>query len=570
MQPVSRRGFIRLTTASTLVLLEACASPAPSALPAPTAAPAAPASGPTPVLAPGGVKLPSYLPFQGGPTPDLPANARGLDAAYFKFPSNLARSVPKPPGDGSDVSAIVVLTYAPPPAVEANAAWQAVNKYLNVNLKLQMVPTADYASAVNVVLAGADLPDFIYNPTTTQPLGVIAALPQFARTRCADLTQFLSGDAIREFPNLASFSSYTWRSGVIDGKIYAIPSARAPIGTTIAYRKDLFDKAGIQMDKAPKDGDEFKRILQAVTRPQENQWGIASGGTSFFGLNTGSALLGVFKVPNNWRLDSSGKLVKDYETEEFKTAVGFARDLWSAGLYHPNTPTYGGNGNTDYAAGRFAVQLSVWGQFIQNWDLIASNNPNGKTWPMHPFAFDGSQPTYLAGNGNFGITFIRQQSSPERTKMLLKVADHFAAPFGTEEWLLNYYGVKDIDYRFTDEGAPSPTDQGRAELTATWRYISSPPYALYDTVRSQEFATVTHAAEEAMLSALVLDPTLGLYSQTAFNQGIPSQTTLYAGISDIVQGRRPMSDLDGLVAEWRDKAGNKMRAEYEQALQTKG
>jgi len=27
---------------------------------------------------------------------------------------------------------------------------------------------------------------------------------------------------------------------------------------------------------------------------------------------------------------------------------------------------------------------------------------------MHPFAFDASKPTYLAGNGNFGITFIRQ------------------------------------------------------------------------------------------------------------------------------------------------------------------
>ena len=69
-----------------------------------------------------------------------------------------------------------------------------------------------------------------------------------------------------------------------------------------------------------------------------------------------------------------------------------------------------------------------------------------------------------------------------------------------------------------------------------------------------------------MLAALQTDPTLGLYSQTAFNLGIPSQTTLYGGVSDIVQGRRPISDLDGLVAEWRTKAGDKMRAEYTDAL----
>ncbi len=572
----TRREFIRLTTVSAgtlaLPLLAVACGPAaapPAGAPATAAAPTpATSAASTPAPASGGVKPPTYIAFASGPKPDLAGNADGLDNAYFSFPTNLARSVPRPPGDGSDVSAIVALTYAPPPAVEQNAAWQAVNKYLNVNLKLQMVPTADYASAVNVVLAGSDLPDFVYNPTTTQPLGVIAALPQFARTRCADLTPFLSGDAIKDYPNLANFSAYTWRSGIVDGRIYAIPSARAPIGTTIAYRKDLFDKAGIQMQNAPKDADELKRMLQMLTRPQENQWGIAAGGTSTFGLNTGSAFLGMFKTPNNWRLEPSGKLVKDYETDEFKTAVGFARDLWAAGLYHPNTPTYGGNGNTDYAAGRFAVQLSVWGQFIQNWDLLASTNPNGKTWPMHPFAFDGSQPTYLAGNGNFGITFIKQQPSADRIKMLLRVADHFAAPFGTDEWLLNYYGVKDVDYRFTAEGAPSPTDQGRAELTATWRYISSPPYALYDTVRSQEFATVTHAAEEAMLAVVRFDPTLGLYSQTAFNQGIPAQTALYAGISDIVQGRRAIADLNGLVSEWRSSAGDKMRAEYEQGLQS--
>ena len=182
------------------------------------------------------------------------------------------------------------------------------------------------------------------------------------------------------------------------------------------------------------------------------------GGTSTFGLNSGSAFLAVFRTPNNWKLDSSGKLVKDYETDEFKAAVGFARDLWSAGLYHPNTPTYGGTGNPDYAAGRFAVQVSVWGQYIQNWDLLASVNPNGKTYPMHPFAADGGTPVYLAGNGNFGMTFIKQQPSADRVKMLLRVANFFAAPFGSQEWLLNYYGVKDVDYKFDDD-RPANSDR---------------------------------------------------------------------------------------------------------------
>ena len=97
-----------------------------------------------------------------------------------------------------------------------------MNKRLGVNLKLQMVPTADYAATVNTVLAGADLPDFVYNATTTQPLGVIPSITQFAQTRCAELTPYLGGDGIKEYPNLANFSTYTWRSGIVGGKLYAI------------------------------------------------------------------------------------------------------------------------------------------------------------------------------------------------------------------------------------------------------------------------------------------------------------------------------------------------------------
>src|SRR5207244_4208619 len=115
-----------------LLLLEACAPTAPTASTSTTK--------PNATSAPGGVALPTYLPFQGQSQPDLPGSAGGLDPAYFKFPSQLTQTVPQAAGDGSDVSAIVVLTYSPPPGPDQNAAWQTVNKQLGVNLKLQMVP----------------------------------------------------------------------------------------------------------------------------------------------------------------------------------------------------------------------------------------------------------------------------------------------------------------------------------------------------------------------------------------------------------------------------------------------
>jgi putative aldouronate transport system substrate-binding protein len=537
-------------------LLQACAPAAPSA---PAAGGGAPAAGGT-----GGVKLPTYVPFE-GPKPDLAGNPQGLDPAYFKFPKDLVKTITTPPGDGSTISAITYLTLAPPPPMEENAAWQAINKSINATLKMDQVTAADYPAKVNVVVAGNDLPDFIYNPTTTQPSGVISGLPQFVKARCADLTPYLSGDAIKEYPNLAHYSAYTWRSGVVEGKIYALPIARPPIGSAMMYRHDLFEKVGITIDKAPKDADEFKRMLVAVNRPQENQYAMATG-TAKFGLPPNGFMGGIFRVPNNWRLDSGGKLVKDFESQEWKAQVGFMRDLWSAGVMHPNSPTYAGAFNDDFMAGRFAVGPSVWGAYVQLWDVEAVRNQAAKIYPMHPFAHDGGKVQYNAGSGNFGITYIRQQSSPDRLKMLLRVANFFAAPFGSQEWLLNYFGVKDTDFSFNAEGAPVLTDQGRLELTAVWRYVSSPAYALFSAYRSQEFAQVSYAAEQAMIAAMEVDPTLGLHSPTAAGQGQLAQDALIAGAAEIVLSRRPLSDLDGLVAEWRQNVGDKIRGEFQDAL----
>lgn len=555
---VTRAGLVAAGTLG-LSLLDACAPSAPGA----------PASGgATPGAASGGaVKLPTYVPFQ-GPKPDLAGNEQGLDPAFFKFPdpNSLVQTVTTPPGDGSTVNALTYLTLAPPPPMDQNAAWQAVNKAINATLQMDQVTAADYPAKVNTVIAGNDLPDFIYNPTVNVPWGVISGLPQFIRAKCQDLTQYLSGDAIKDYPNLAHYNNYTWRSGVIDNKIYAIPIQRPPIGTVMMYRKDLLDKAGVQMDKAPKNADDFKQILQAVNKPDQNQWAIAAGQTSFFGLTPNSAYTAIFRVPNNWKLEASGKLIKDIETDEFKAAVDFARDLWQAGLWHPNTPTYTGAFNPDFEAGRFVFGPGVWGQYVQLWDIEAATVPGGKFYPMHPFAADGGKPYYQAGSGQFGVAYMKQQSSPERIKMLLRIANYFAAPFGSTEWLLNYYGVKDTDFKFNADGAPVMTEQGRSELTAVWRYISSPAYALFSPNSSQEFAQVSHAAEQAMIAVMDVDPTLGLYSATAAGQGQLASDTFYSGVSDIIQGRRPIGDLTALITDWRNKVGDKIRGEFQDAI----
>jgi putative aldouronate transport system substrate-binding protein len=64
----------------------------------------------------------------------------------------------------------------------------------------------------------------------------------------------------------------------------------------------------------------------------------------------------------------------------------------------------------------------------------------------------------------------------------------------------------------------------------------------------------------------VEDPTLGLYSTTSSSKGVPLTQKFAEGTVDIVLGRRPMGDFDGLVREWQSGGGDQIRQEFQQAL----
>jgi putative aldouronate transport system substrate-binding protein len=557
---MSRRGFVRLVggaaAVGTPLLLAACSSvPSAPAKLNPSGAAATPASSSAKL------RMPTYVPFAGPPA-DLPSTPDGVDAGYFTYPKTLVKSVQEVPGNGEEVTAIVSSVLQVPVAMEQNAAWLAVNKQLGATFKIILTPTADYVAKLNTVIASGDLPDMLSNVHSN-----VTNAPEFMRTQLADLTPYLSGDAVKDYPNLANISPACWKQTVFNGGIYAVPVPRAPFGNTWKIRQDLVDLAGLTH---PRNADELKQFLVALTRPQSNQWAVASSGvtvtTGAFGLNTTMAIPWTFRVPNNWRADASGKLLKDFETDEYKAAVAFTRDLYALGVFHPNSTTYNATAlENDWKAGKVVSNSTSWGAYTQQWGQLAAVNPGARARNIKPFAFDGGPPMYHFGPSNFGLTFVKK-GTPGRTKLVLRLLNFLAAPFGSQEADLLLYGVKGVDYTPDGEGIPVITAQGRSELTIPWKYITANPSVLFDPARPQDFATLSQEDEKAMTAVAVADPTLGLYSATYYARINQLSTTFYSGVQDIVSGSRPMSDLNALVKDWRDQGGDKSRTDFEQAL----
>ncbi|MBV9599585.1 MAG: extracellular solute-binding protein [Chloroflexi bacterium] len=560
---LSRRSALRWTTLGALtspfgfnLLLEACA-PAPAAG-GPTSASAAPTTSTA-----GRLQLPTYVSFQ-GPAPDQPGSDQGVQPVYVHYPKNPVKSVTAPPGRGGQITALTNTVNAPPTPMDQNPAWQAVNQQLGATLNINVVAASDYPPKLATAMAGSDLPEllFIFQGGPSP----VPSLLQFLQARCADLTSYLAGDAIKDYPNLANFPTYNWQgTGTTYGSsIWGVPVPRSVLASCIYVHQELLDAVGATL---PRSADDFKRLLADLTRPQDNHWGIGSSSTMAFFVP--SMFLQIFGGPNNWRLESSGKLTKDYETDEFKAATGYVRDLVQAGVFHPNSASAGVLGaDGDFTAGRYAFYYSTWlALSTVLWPQSARLGPNIRIRGVDPFSAEGkSKPVFFLGIGNFGNTYLTK-NSPDRIKELLGVLNFLAAPFGTQEQMLMSYGLPGMDYQLTPDGDPVPVASNSYVYNPVpFRYLTQYPGVQYNTTNPAEYAQTVHPTELAMAAVGIQDPTLSLYSPSFANLNASLKQSVNDGVTDIVQGRRPLSDLDSIVADWRNKGGDTIRNEYQAAL----
>lgn len=277
----------------------------------------------------------------------------------------------------------------------------------------------------------------------------------------------------------------------------------------------------------------------------------------------------MFGAPNNWKLNPDGSLTKDYETEEFKAAVAYTRDLYAAGLFHPNSLQYQTNNlaRYDYQAGKFVVYPDGFGAVWNDlWRTGLSMNPpvNFLMIPSFP-AFEGGKPTHYLGPGYLGTEMVRKDN-PERVKELLRILDWLAAPFGSQEDALLTLGVQGIDYTLGDNGNPVLTERGNPDANyVPWKYVMQHPQVMY-VPDIPGYASAEYEAEHILIPIGVQNPTLGYFSPALVAQGTVLARAVGDGMIEIITGRRPIGDWEQVVKSWQASGGNHMRTELQQAI----
>jgi putative aldouronate transport system substrate-binding protein len=493
------------------------------------------------------VPWPTYAPFA-GPPPDAPGDdATGVQPLYLNYPRQVVTSVNDTVGDGSVVTALVITYGAPPRPVGSNRFWQAINKALNVNLEVVVVPDAEYGQKMTTLMAsGDDLPDIIMFSNLALP-----RKEEFIQAQCADISDLVGADAVRDYPNLANIPTRAWRSmGRINGRIYGVPLERPLPGNSLFVNRSALNQAGVPVDW---DTEGFVAAMKGVTGGR--RWGIAASKSLFGYLGAIAYHAGSLGAPNEWKLDGD-TFVSAFTTPQFEEALGVMRRLVEAGAYHPDSLTLSA---TD-------LQTS-WhnGTVVSISDGFGAVAPNTLSKINNRFDLDlgrpyGPNPTPWRGTGVFGYATFKKAGA-DRVKLLLRICNYLSAPFGTAEYELANYGVEGAHFT-RDASGIKPSDLFSLENNTNLpvKYIGVAPAVLY-LPGEPETARAVHEWEKTVLPSSVANPATGLVSATATSKNAELQRVIGDAISAIVFGRKPASAWKDAVAQWRSAGGDKVAEE---------
>lgn len=492
------------------------------------------------------VRLPDYIPYRGA-VADLPSTSSGLLAGYFRYPEHPKSGTTAHPAHGLDEVAAMSTDFAAiAPGVSRNHYWQELNRRLGADLKLSMVPSTDYDKKISTVVASGDVPDI---------MGLTFNVPHRAemlKAVFADLTEFLSGDAIKDYPFLANIPTDSWKPAVYNGGIFALPTPRPPLGNIVYVREDLIGQKGL--NGAPKNYDEFAELCVGLTDAKSNQWAMANPGEM---VRCAQGMLG---APNNWG-EKGGKFTNAIETDEAREALSLVRGLVKKGVFHPDSfSAQFQNLREMFGAGTIALNFDGfigWTNFVD----VYAPHIGGIVPPLR----DGGGYRLFAGPPSLSITAIRKNDA-KKVRQLLEVCNWLAAPFGTQEYLFRKFGTEGEQFRWTDgHSTPVLTESGAAQVTLPLQYLVDAPVILGPgreaLVRKQ------YDFQKRAIPAVVKDASTGLYSDTATESSVDLGTIITDAQGAILQGRKPLSTWDDAVKSWRSKGGDTVRKELEQAYE---
>jgi putative aldouronate transport system substrate-binding protein len=493
------------------------------------------------------------------------SNVEGVPVAYTKYPEPY-KTVDEVPGNGGEVS-MLALSYSPPPTPkDDNQYWQELEKRLGVTWNADLVPIDSYGERISTTFAGGDLPDlFFLLPGTTRPI-IYEAIEQGA---FADLTDIFTSDRINDYPNLAAYPDYLWDAVRVNGRIWGVPKPVLRNNDPTFYRKDWGDQLGFT-DLTDAAAVHDMLVGMSKDDPDGNGSDDTYGFAPYAGAWDSFIVNQMFKVPCGWKLEDDGSLVNQMETDEYRQALEYIVQLYNDGVYHPDSANLNVTqatdlllgGRTGMATNGFAAVFGPSGYRTKIKEIV----PDAILEPVVMPGADGGDGVSYQTPGFFGFPAISANAAQDEDKLdeLLRVMNYRVAPFGSEEYTFLVYGIPGVHSEELPEGGYSLTEQGTADRSALVYPFLSENYFYY--AGQPDEAVFAQKHHEAMAKVAISNPAAGYYSPTNGEKGAELNQYTADTYTEIVTGRADIDKLDEMISQWRERGGDQIRQELEDAI----
>ncbi|MFI5568288.1 extracellular solute-binding protein [Streptomyces sp. NPDC051740] len=502
--------------------------------------------------------LPAYV-ASNVVTPDIPSKNGSAVGFTSKLDlAGLKTSVPKKLGKGGKVTIMSPFWGSPPK--DGNAYYTSMNDLIGVDVVWQNQDGNTYDQKLGAVLASSEVPDVVVVPGWN----MTGKIPSAIIGKFADLGPYLSGDAVKDYPNLAAIPTDAWQRSIFGGKLRGLPMPSSYVsGIVPLYRQDIFEKEGYEV---PRSCDEFMALAKDATNAKAKRWAcLDMKWTAFnaFGVLSGN------EKSLGWN-EVDGKLVYRIETEEYLEALEWTRKLFAAGVVHPDAELGKSNASDPgpkFAAGEFLIYNQDMSQWWSRTAEQATQNPEFKIWGMDFFGHDGGDPTLWAQNPASIFAFVNKKASESVIRDVLAVANVTAAPYGTKEYMATNYGVEGTHYTVKD-GVPTKTDQGNIDVMNAYVMVASPAA----TIAHPDFPEVAKGQVEwqQRMGAFTRKPSFYGMQITEPARWTNLSNDFEQLEDDVVRGRKKVSDVQQAVSDWKSKGGDELRDWYKKILDENG
>lgn len=223
---------------------------------------------------------------------------------------------------------------------ETNDTTLMIEEALGVDLKFMVLPSADYASKLNVmVMSGDDLPDIIFDPSGYANWieeGAIVELSEFyADENCS--ANIRAGSERAELDLI----KYMTRA---EGTIYTLPKMNqeiyAPVKQKLWIYQPWLDKLGLDV---PETTEEYYNACKLVVENDMNSNGkkdeIGLTGTNLDEWFDCMMSAFVYAHEESWRVVEDGKVSFAFTTDEWKDGLKYIRKFFEEDLIPEETLT---------------------------------------------------------------------------------------------------------------------------------------------------------------------------------------------------------------------------------------